>query len=244
MSDTPTSPCPDDYASIAGSIDHALLDPTLCAADLRAGCRLARAYGVASVCIVPWGVGLCASILAGSSVRASTTIGFPHGANTTSTKVAEAVRAIDDGARDLDMVVNLSWVLDGNWDAVRDDIAAVTDVAHAGRGWVKVIFENCFLEQSQKIRLCGICGDLGVDWVKTSTGFAPGGATEADVALMRRHAPASVGVKAAGGIRDLDTLLRYRSLGANRCGASRTAEILDEARRRLALPAVRDHICR
>jgi len=226
---------PEQCAAVAATIDHALLDPTLGGADLDAGCRLARAYGVASVCIVPWAVPLAVEILAGSPVRASTTIGFPHGANATSMKVAEAERALADGATELDMVVNISHVLDERWQAVADDIGAVTAATHAGGGKIKVIFENCFLDDDAKIRLCELCAAAGADWVKTSTGFAPGGATEADVALMRRHAPSAVGVKAAGGIRDLDTLLRYRTLGADRCGASRTASIIDEARRRAGL---------
>ena len=230
-----------ECAAIAASIDHALLDPTLGRAELESGCRLARAYGVATVCIVPWAVPLAAEILAGSTVRPSTTIGFPHGANSTSTKVAEAVRALDDGAIELDMVVNIAHVLDGDWEAVRDDVVAVTRATHNGGGMIKMIFENCFLDEQQKSRLCRLCGEAGADWVKTSTGFAHGGATEADVALMRYHAPAGVGVKAAGGIRDLDTLLRYRGLGADRCGASRTAAIVDEARRRAGLPRLDVH---
>ena len=220
---------------VAGMIDHALLDPTLGRAGLEAGCRLAREYSVASVCIVPWAVPLCAAILAGSEVRTSTTIGFPHGANATATKLAEVRRALADGATELDMVVNLSWVLDGAWQAVGDEIGAIATATHAGGGKLKVIFENACLNDAQKIRLCEICGQAGADWVKTSTGFGPDGATEADIALMRRHAPATCGVKAAGGIRDLDTLLRFRALGADRVGASRTAAIIDEARRRAGL---------
>jgi deoxyribose-phosphate aldolase len=227
-----------ECAEIAAMIDHALLDPTLGRADLEAGCRLARDYGVASVCIVPWAVPLCAGILAGSTVRASTTIGFPHGANASATKLAEARRALADGATELDMVVNLSWVLDGAWRDVGDEIREIASATHDGGGKLKVIFENACLDDVAKIRLCTICGEAGADWVKTSTGFGPGGATEADVALMRRHTPAACGVKAAGGIRDLDTLLRFRALGADRCGASRTAGIVDEARGRAGLAPI------
>jgi deoxyribose-phosphate aldolase len=235
MNDPQSSLTGEPFAAVAAMIDHALLDPTLGRADLEAGCRLARDYAVASVCIVPWAVPLCAGILAGSGVRTSTTIGFPHGANATATKLAEARAALADGATELDMVVNLSWVLDGAWQNVGDEIGAIATVTHAEGGKLKVIFENACLDDAQKIRLCEICGQAGADWVKTSTGFGPGGATEADVALMRRHAPATCGVKAAGGIRDLDTLLRYRALGADRVGASRTAAIIDEARRRAGL---------
>lgn len=238
MSDRPSTLTVEECRAVAAMIDHALLDPTLGRAELEAGCRLARDFSVASVCIVPWAVGLAARILAGSGVRASTTIGFPHGANATSTKIAEARAALADGATELDMVVNLSWVLDGAWQTVGDEIGAIAAATHDGGGKLKVIFETACLDDAQKIRLCEICGEAGADWVKTATGFGPGGATEADVILMRRHAPAACGVKAAGGIRDLDTLLRFRALGADRAGASRTAAIVDDARRRAGLPAI------
>jgi deoxyribose-phosphate aldolase len=136
------------------------------------------------------------------------------------------------------MVVNISQVLSGHWDYVRADIRAVTEATHAAGQKVKVIFENCYLNDAQKIRLCEICGELGVDWVKTSTGYGTGGATMEDLALMRKHSPANVQVKAAGGVRDLETLLKVRELGVTRCGASRTQEMLDEANRRLGRPAV------
>ena len=194
MTDRQPSLTVGEAAAVAAMIDHALLDPTLGRADLEAGCRLARDYGVASVCIVPWAVPLCARILAGSVVRTSTTIGFPHGANATATKLAEACRALADGATELDMVVNLSWVLDGAWQAVGDEIGAMAAATHEGGGKLKVIFENACLADADKIRLCTICGEAGVDWVKTATGFGPGGATEADIVLMRRHAPATCGV--------------------------------------------------
>jgi deoxyribose-phosphate aldolase len=129
-------------------------------------------------------------------------------------------------------------VLDGAWKDVGDEIREIASATHDGGGKLKVIFENACLDDVAKIRLCTICGEAGADWVKTSTGFGPGGATEADVALMRRHTPAACGVKAAGGIRDLDTLLRFRALGADRCGASRTAGIVDEARGRAGLAPI------
>ncbi len=133
------------------------------------------------------------------------------------------------------MVVNISQVLSGNWDYVRDDIRAVVETTHARRQKVKVIFENCFLKDEQKIRLCEICGELNADWVKTSTGYGPGGATLEDLALMRKHTPPHVQVKAAGGVRDLDALLKVRALGVTRCGATRTASMLDDCRTRLGL---------
>ena len=226
------------YSDIAKMIDHSLLNPTLTAADLEAGCKLALAYDVASVCILPYVLKRCADMLRGSSVRPSTTIGFPHGGHTTAIKKAEAERAIADGCEELDMVVNISQVLSGNWNYVRDDIKAVIDVAHAAGQKVKVIFENCYLKDDHKIRLCQICSDLKADWVKTSTGYGTGGATHEDLKLMRQHSAAVVQVKAAGGVRDLDGLLAVRELGVTRCGASRTKDILDECRRRLNLSPI------
>ena len=226
------------YLDIAKMIDHSLLNPTLTVADLEAGCRLAAAYDAASVCILPYYLKRCAEILKGTTVRASTTIGFPHGGHTTSIKLAEAKQAIADGCEELDMVVNISQVLSGQWDYVRADIRAVIEVAHAAGQKVKVIFENCFLKDEHKIRLCEICAELRADWVKTSTGYGSGGATHDDLKLMRLHSPSFVQVKAAGGVRDLDGLLAVRELGVSRCGASRTADILDECRKRLGLPVI------
>ena len=226
------------YADIAGMLDHSLLNPALTATELEQGCRLALDYEVASVCILPYYLARCAEILRGSKVKASTTIGFPHGGHTTAIKVAEAQRALADGGQELDMVVNISAVRSGNWAYVRDDIKGVIDATHAAGQKVKVIFENCYLDDAQKIRLCEISSELGADWVKTSTGYGSGGATMEDLALMRKYAAPSVQVKAAGGVRDLDTLLKVRALGVTRCGASRTAAMLDECRKRLGLPAI------
>lgn len=222
-----------DYGQIAKMIDHSLLNPTLTVEQLEAGCQLALEYDVASVCILPYYLRRCADLLRGSTVKASTTIGFPHGGHTTEVKRAEAVRAVADGCEELDMVVNISQVLSGEWDYVRRDIGAVIEVAHGAGQKVKVIFENCYLNDAQKIELCRICSDLDADWVKTSTGYGSGGATHDDLRLMRRHAAPHVQVKAAGGVRDLDGLLAVRELGVSRCGASRTRDILDECRRRL-----------
>ena len=226
------------YSDMAKMIDHSLLNPTLTESDLDAGCRLAVAYDVASVCILPYGLKRCADLLRGSTVKASTTIGFPHGGHTTAIKRAEAERAIADGCEELDMVVNISQVLSGNWDYVRADLKAVIDVAHAAGQKVKVIFENCYLKDEHKIRLCQICSELNADWVKTSTGYGTGGATHDDLRLMRANSAPHVQVKAAGGVRDLDGLLAVRELGVSRCGASRTKDMLDECRRRLNLPAI------
>jgi deoxyribose-phosphate aldolase len=226
------------YSDIAKTIDHSLLNPTLTTADLETGCKLARAYDVASVCIMPYALRSAADLLAGSTVQPSTTIGFPHGGHTTGIKVAEARQALADGGTELDMVVNISKVLSGDWDYVRTDIAEVVGMAHAAGAKVKVIFENAYLQDEHKIRLCEICSEVGADWVKTSTGYAPSGATIEDLTLMRKHAAPRVQVKAAGGIRDLDALLRVREIGVTRCGATRTAEMLDECRRRLGLTGI------
>ncbi len=223
------------YTDLAKMIDHSLLNPTFTWDELEAGCHLAVKYDVASVCILPYALKRSAEILAGSSVRTSTTIGFPHGGHTTGVKVAETMQALADGGQELDMVVNISKVLSGDWDYVRRDIQAVIEPTQAAGQQVKVIFENCYLNDDQKRRLCEICGELAADWVKTSTGYGTGGATDEDLKLMRAHSPANVQVKAAGGVRTLDRLLEVRALGVSRCGASKTAEILDEARQKLQL---------
>jgi deoxyribose-phosphate aldolase len=221
------------YLEIAKMIDHSLLNPALTGTDLEQGCRLGLDYDCASVCIMPYYLKRCAEILRGNTVKASTTIGFPHGGHTTAIKVAEAQRALEDGGQELDMVVNISRVLSLDWDYVRQDLKAVIEVTHGHGQKVKVIFENCYLKDDHKIKLCEICGELGADWVKTSTGYGAGGATLEDLKLMRAHSPARVQVKAAGGVRDLDKLLEVRALGVTRVGASRTAEILNECKRRL-----------
>lgn len=226
------------YQDLAKMIDHSLLNPTLSASDLEAGIELAIAYDVASVCIMPFYLKRLSAALKGSTVKASTTIGFPHGGHTTAVKKAEAERAIADGCEELDMVVNISQVLSGEFGYVRDDIGAVVEVAHAAGQKVKVIFENCYLNDEQKIELCKICSDLNADWVKTSTGYGTGGATHEDLKLMRQHAADHVQVKAAGGVRDLEGLLAVRELGVTRCGASRTQSMLDACRESLNLPPI------
>ena len=226
------------YQDLAKMIDHSLLNPTLTEPELEAGVKLALAYDVASVCIMPFAMKWCAELLAGSDVRASTTIGFPHGINTTAIKASEAERAIVDGCEELDMVANISKTLSGDWDYVRSDIKAVIDIAHAAGQKVKVIFENCYLIDEQKIKLCEICSELNADWVKTSTGYGTGGATHDDLKLMRKHSADHVQVKAAGGVRDLDALIAVRELGVSRCGATRTQGMMDDCRNRLSLPSI------
>lgn len=226
------------YNDFAKMIDHALLTPNMTSEEIEAGVKMALAYDVASVCIMPFYVPRLAEMLAGSTVKTSTVIGFPHGANTTEVKRAEALKAIADGCEELDMVVNISSVVSGKWDYVRSDIAAVIEVAHEAGQKVKVIFENCYLNDEQKIRLCEICSELNADWVKTSTGFGSSGATHEDLRLMRKHSAEHVQVKAAGGVRDLEGLRAVRELGVTRCGASRTQAILDPLREELGLPAI------
>jgi deoxyribose-phosphate aldolase len=218
-------------AELAKMFDHSLLQPTVTDAELVKGILLARELNVASVCIKPYGVKLAAKLLAGSTVVASTTIGFPHGGHLTAVKVFESERAMDDGATELDMVVNVGKVLSGEWNYVAHDIAAVVTAAHARNCKVKVIFENALLKDEHKIELCRICGDVRADWVKTSTGYAESGATLPDLKLMRQHSPAWVQVKAAGGVRSFETLLAVRDIGVTRVGATATKAILDEARK-------------
>jgi deoxyribose-phosphate aldolase len=227
-----------DYEAIAKTIDHSLLNPSLTAAALEEGCVLAVRYNVASVCIVPYYLARCAELLAGTTVHASTTIGFPHGGHTTAVKLAEARQALKDGGQELDVVINISKARSGDWQYVRDELRELASVTHAGGAKIKVIFENAYHDDAAKIRLCEICAEIGADWVKTSTGYAPSGATLPDIELMRRHSPAKVQVKAAGGIRDLDTLLAMRAIGASRVGTSNTLAILEECRKRLGLEPI------
>jgi len=223
------------YLQIAKMIDHSLLNPALTDQELEAGCRLAREYNVASACIKPYYLNRCAKILAGSTVAPSTVVGFPQGGNSTAIKLAEAEQALRDGGTELDMVVNIGRVLSEDWAFVQQDIRVVVDAAHQAGAIVKVIFENCFLQDRHKIRLCEICAETGADFAKTSTGYGSGGATMADLKLMREHLPPHIQVKAAGGVRTLDGLLEVRSIGVARAGATQTAKMLDECRKRLGL---------
>jgi len=227
-----------DYESIAKMIDHSLLNPSLSTRELEEGCALAVRYNAASVCILPYYLARCADILAGTTVQASTTIGFPHGGHRTEIKVAEARQALKDGGQELDVVINISKARSEDWRYIHDELLALTQIIHADAAKIKVIFENAYLDDAAKIRLCEICGTIGVDWVKTSTGYAASGATLADLTLMRKHSPERVQVKAAGGIRDLDALLEVRALGVSRVGATRTESMLEECRKRLGLEPI------
>jgi deoxyribose-phosphate aldolase len=220
------------YEQIAHTIDHSLLRPELTEDDLTAGCALARRYAVASVCVKPCDVALATSLLAGSEVHVGTVIGFPHGSSTTATKVFEAGQALRDGATELDMVITIGWLRSGRDSAVGDDIRAVVEAA--GGALVKVILENAYLTDDEKVRGCRLAEAAGADFVKTSTGFAPSGATLDDLRLMRRSVSPRMQIKAAGGVRTLDALLDVLNVGVSRVGATATATILDDFRARKA----------
>ncbi len=217
---------------IAKMIDHSLLRPELTEAQVREGCRLAREYDTASVCVKPCDVKIAGEELQGSNVLVTTVIGFPHGSNKTSIKVAEAAEAIRDGAVELDMVLNIGRLLSRQFDYVEADIKAVVDTAHKQGVLVKVILENCYLTDELKETACRICEKVNADFVKTSTGFGTGGATLQDLEIMRRTCSEKVRVKAAGGVRTLEGALDVRSKGAVRFGATATKDIIDEAERR------------
>jgi deoxyribose-phosphate aldolase len=223
-----------DYHDVAKVIDHSLLRPELDDAFITAGCELAAAYDVASVCCRPGDVVRAADILRGTDVKVGTTIGFPHGNHCTDIKVAEAHRALADGAAELDMVLLIGALRSGRDAEVQADIAAVVEVAHDAGAIVKVIFENAYLNDDEKVRACRLTEAAGGDFVKTSTGFAPSGATLDDLRLMRANTSPHIQVKAAGGVRTLDALLEVMSVGVTRCGATATAAMLDDFRARKA----------
>ena len=217
---------------VAKTIDHSLLRPELTLDEVLAGCDLAAAYQVASVCCRPLDVGHCRDALDGSDVAVGTVVGFPHGSSTTAIKAAEAELALDDGAAELDMVLPIGWLRSKKDAYVQDDIAAVVGVAHARDAIVKVILENAYLTDEEKVRGCQLAEQAGADYVKTSTGYAPSGSTMDDLRLMRASVSERVKVKAAGGIRTLDLLIEGLNAGMDRCGATATAAIIDDLRRR------------
>lgn len=240
------------YQELAKMIDHSLLHPTMTDEELEEGCKLAASYGVASVCMKPYAVKRAVQLLEGSGVLVGAVIGFPHGNSCTDAKRYETELACDDGAVEIDMVINIGKALSGDWDYVERDVEAVCKEAHSHGAKVKVIFENDYLTDGGaglssddfKCQLCQICERAGADWVKTSSGYgfvkqpdgsySYRGATEHDLSLMRACVSEKVQVKAAGGVRDLDGLIKVRDLGGTRCGATATAAMLDEYRRREA----------
>jgi len=219
---------------IAKAIDHSLLRPELDDAFVEAGCRLAAEYDVASVCVRPVDVARATAILAGTDVKVGTVVGFPHGNGTTATKVFEARRALADGAVELDMVIDIGALKSGRDADVQADIAAIVEVGHAAGALVKVILENAYLTDEEKVRGSRLTEAAGADFVKTSSGFAPSGATHEDLALMRRTVSPHVQVKAAGGVRTLDALIDVMNLGVTRVGATATKVIIDDFRARKA----------
>ncbi len=216
---------------LAKTIDHSLLRPELTEADVTSGCELARKYHVASVCVKPCHVALAVRLLVGSDISVGTVVGFPHGSSTTAIKVAEAREAIASGATELDMVINIGELRSGHVDYVREEICAVVEAAE-GKAIVKVILENAYLTREEKITACRLCESAGAHFVKTSTGFAPSGATPEDIRLMRETVSRHVEVKAAHGIRTLDAALEIIEAGATRIGATATAKMLDDFRSR------------
>lgn len=233
----------DKVTVLAKMIDHSILHPTFTDADLKRECELAVRYNTASVCVKPYHVKLATEYVKDSDVFTCAVIGFPHGNNKTKVKVFETIEAINDGATEIDMVANIGKVLSEEWDYVESEIKAINDACINHGAVLKVIFENDFLpDDKYKIKLCDICNILEVAFVKTSTGYgfvkgADGkysyrGATVPDLKLMRSHLKPVIQVKAAGGIRTLDDLLKVKELGITRIGATATATILDEAKKR------------
>lgn len=228
--------------TLAKMIDHSLLHPTLTDEAIVKGCELAKEYDVATACVKPYAIRMVTDVLQGSDVGVCGVVAFPHGNSATSIKVREAGESVANGANEIDMVVNVGKVLGEDWDYVAREVAAVNEAVTGHGAILKVIFENDYLQDRQIRRLCEICSQIGVAYVKTSTGYgfvkqtngmyAYAGATDHDLRLMRRYSDPKVGVKAAGGVRTLDDLLRVRALGVSRIGATATAAILEEAKRR------------
>ncbi len=228
---------------LAKMIDHSILNPAMTDSDLKRECEVAKKYDVASVCVKPYAVKLAVEQLRGTEVKVGCVIGFPHGNSSTAVKVFEAEQACNDGAVEIDMVVNIGKVLGDDWDYVEKEIKAVTNTCHQNRAIVKVIFETDYITSAEgKIRLCKICTKAGADFVKTSTGYGfvkkPNGdynytgATVEDIKLMRKHSGQNVQVKCAGGVRTLDDLLKMKEAGATRSGATATEKMLIEAKQR------------
>jgi len=219
--------------AIAKMIDHTLLDPALTTRELEEGCALAIHCNLASVCILPYYLARCAELLSGTTVRASTAIGFPHGGQRTAMKVAEARQAVKDGAHELDVVINISKARSSDWHYVNDELFALTQTIHGEGAKIKVIFQNSYLDEASKIFLCQICGSMGVDWVENASADLPGEVCVPDLELMRRNLPERVQVKAAAGIRNLDALLAVRAIGVSRVGSTGAESILKDYRKRL-----------
>ncbi len=219
---------------LAKYIDHTMLKPEATPAEIEKLCQEAKQYHFAAVCVNPPYAKLCGQILRGTDVDIAVVVGFPLGAHTTETKVFEAKQAIADGAREIDMVINVGWLKAKQDSLVRDDVRAVVQAAHAGGAIVKVIIEAALLTDDEKVRACQLSKEAGADYVKTSTGFGPGGATVHDVALMSRAVNGELGVKAAGGIRNYEQTQAMIAAGATRIGASAGVKIMQEAKEKQA----------
>ncbi|NIN64785.1 MAG: deoxyribose-phosphate aldolase [Anaerolineae bacterium] len=223
-------------------IDHSLLHPTMTDRDILDGCTLARKYDVATVCVKPYAVSMSREALAGSRVEVCSVVGFPHGNSSTGVKVAETIQAVKDGSTEIDMVINIGKALGGQWDYVSDEIKAINDACVDHQTILKVIFETDYLEDVHIIKLCEICSQHKVAFIKTSSGYgfvkqanghySYAGATDHSLSLMRAHSAPEVQIKAAGGVRTLDDVLRVRALGVTRIGATATETILEEAKKR------------
>lgn len=216
---------------IASLIDHTLLKPEATAEQIRNLCKETRQFKFASVCVNPWYVSLAAKLMRGSGIKICTVAGFPLGATSTLSKVFEAKQGIRDGALEIDMVMNVGALKSGDDRAVQADIRAVADACHRARAICKVILENVLLTDEEKVRVCKLAQKAGADYVKTSTGFGAGGATAADVALMRATVGPNLGVKASGGIRSYEDMMKMVTAGATRIGTSSGVNIVEEASR-------------
>jgi deoxyribose-phosphate aldolase len=215
------------YRQLAKTLDHPLLKPEMTEMDIIAGCDMAKQYDIAAVSVKPCYLPLVVRELEDSGVAAGTVVSFPHGHSTTPVKIYEALNGIDNGALELDIVMNIGALRSGAYDSVRDEVSAIVQ-AVSGRALVKVILENHYLTKEQKIKACELLEEAGVDFIKTSTGYAESGANFEDVLLMRKTVSSVVQVKAAGGIRTLADVLNMIEAGASRVGTSATVSILEE----------------
>jgi len=227
MTPAPPIPPPRTYEDLAGMIDHSLLRPELSGQQVLEGCELARRYRVAAVCVRPCDVEMAVRALGASGVPVATVAGFPHGSSTTAVKLYEARDALRRGAREIDMVINIGYMLSRQFQHVESELLQMAETCHQEGALIKVIFENAYLTRELKVVACRICARAGVDFAKTSTGFAPSGYTLDDLRLMREHLPEEIAIKAAGGVRTLEALKEVQAAGATRVGATATAAILD-----------------
>ena len=218
------------YDEIAEMIDHSLLKPTLSDNEIIEGCKIADEYKVATVCVRPSDVKLAGEILKNSSVKVTTVIGFPHGSNTTKIKLEETKEAIENGAVELDVVINIGKMKSGNYKYIEDELKVITEYAHSKDVIIKVIFENCYLSEYEIKKACEICNNIGVDMVKTSTGYGTSGAEDKDLKIMREYSNPEIKIKAAGGIRTLERAIEIKKLGCSRFGSTATVGILERLR--------------